>query len=106
MRREGHDLLFASQVASDRSGFDERLAASASEREQLLRQTARVIRRSSLAAQLQAYASLMETQADVDRQEAQRLNREAGQLRWASVTAEFKARLRFQTAGWLDPGGV
>lgn len=106
LRLEGHVLLWASQISSDRSTFDDRLATSASDRAQLLRQTARVVRRSSPDASLLAAASLMEQQADVDRQEAQRLNREARQLSRESMAAGSKADRRFQNAERLDPGGV
>jgi len=105
LRLEGHVLLWTSHVASDQSTFDDRLAASASDRAQLLRQTARVVRRSSPDAALLAAASLMEQQADVDRQEAQRLNRAARQFSRESMTAGSKADRRFQNAERLDPGG-
>jgi hypothetical protein len=106
LRREGHALLFASRVASDRAAFDDRLTASAADRAQLLRQTASVVRRSNPDAALLARAAEMEQQAELDRQEALRLNREAWQLRRDSAAARLKAAVRFQTAEWLDPGGV
>jgi len=105
LRLAGHGLLFTSRVASDRATFDDRLAASASDRAHLLRQTARVIRRSNPDAALLAGASLMEQQADADRQEAQPLNSEARQLRRESAAAASKADRRFETAERLDPGG-
>ncbi|MHA6784146.1 hypothetical protein ACVGOW_24595 [Pseudonocardia saturnea] len=106
LRLEGQISLYRSRVAADGSTFDGRLAASAGGRAQLLRQTARTIRTSSADPTLLEMASRLEQQADVDRQEAQRLNREARQLSRESAAAASRAETRFRNADRLDPGGL
>lgn len=106
LRLEGQDLLYRSLVAADRATFDDRSAASAADRAQLLRRTARTVRSATADSTLLEFAARLEQQADVDRQEAQRLHREARQLSGESAAAASTAEARFRNADRLDPGGL